>query len=262
MVAIMDWLYPLSGLVVGVIVGMTGMGGGSLMTPLLILVFGVPALTAVGTDLLFAAMTKSAGTVIHSKKGNVDWGVAGLLATGSVPATVLTIWTLSQVPTQSPMMAAIISITIGVALIVAGIAIIFRRRIRDYALARADNPTRTRYARTITVILGFVLGVLVSLCSVGAGALGVAILFFLYPRLPSIRIVGSDLAHAVPLTLVAGFGHWLIGNVEWYIVGALLLGSLPGIYIGSHLANRISERFMLPVLASMLTLIGLRLIVA
>ncbi|TWT05929.1 sulfite exporter TauE/SafE family protein [Reyranella sp. CPCC 100927] len=256
----MDWLYPLSGFGVGVIVGMTGMGGGSLMTPLLMLVFGVPALTAVGTDLLFAAMTKSAGTAIHSRKGNVDWGVAGLLAAGSVPATVLTIWTLSQIPKQSPMMAAIISITIGIALIIAGMAIFFRRRIRDYALARADNPTQTRYAGTITVILGAILGGLVSLCSVGAGALGVAILFFLYPRLPSIRIVGSDLAHAVPLTLVAGFGHWLIGNVEWYIVGALLLGSLPGIIIGSHFANRISERFLFPVLASMLTLIGLRLI--
>lgn len=174
----MDWLYPLSGFVVGVIVGMTGMGGGSLMTPLLMLVFGVPALTAVGTDLLFAAATKTAGTAIHSRKGNVDWGVAGLLAAGSVPATMLTIWTLSRVPKQSPMTAAIISITIGVALIVAAMAIFFRRRIRDYALARADDPTRTRYARTITVILGSVLGVLVSLCSVGAGALGVAILFF------------------------------------------------------------------------------------
>ena len=134
------------------------------------------------------------------------------------------------------------------------------RRIRDYALARADSPTRTRYSGPITVVFGAVLGVLVSLCSVGAGALGVAVLFFLYPRLPPVRIVGSDLAHAVPLTLVAGLGHWLIGSVDWYIVGALLLGSLPGISIGSHVAARISERFLLPVLASILVLIGLRLI--
>jgi uncharacterized protein len=135
-----------------------------------------------------------------------------------------------------------------------------RRRIRDYALARADNPTRTRYSSPITVVFGVMLGVLVSLCSVGAGALGVAVLFFLYPRLPPVRIVGSDLAHAVPLTLVAGLGHWLIGSVDWYIVGALLLGSLPGISIGSHVATRISDRVLLPVLASMLVLIGLRLI--
>jgi uncharacterized membrane protein YfcA len=259
-VATMDWLYPLSGFVVGAIVGLTGMGGGSLMTPLLILLFGVHPLTAVGTDLLYAAVTKTAGTAIHSKKGNVDWRVAGLLATGSVPATVLTIWVLSRVPKQSPTIATIMSVSMGVALIIAAVAIFFRHRIRDYALARADNPTRTRHSGPITVVFGAVLGVLVSLYSVGAGALGVAVLFFLYPRLPPARIVGSDLAHAVPLTMVAGLGHWLIGSVDWHIVGALLLGSLPGIAIGSHVAARISDRFLLPVLASILVLIGLRLI--
>ena len=210
-----------------------------------------------GTDLLYAAVTKTVGTAIHSKKGNVDWRLAGLLAAGSVPATVLTLWVLSRVPKQSPTTATIISMSIGVALIIAAVAIFFRRRIRDYALGR---PTRTRYSGPITVVFGAVLGVLVSLCSVGAGALGVAVLFFLYPRLPPVRIVGSDLAHAVPLTLVAGLGHWLIGSVDWYIVGAPLLGSLPGIPIGSHVAARISDRFLLPVLASILVLIGLRLI--
>ena len=224
----MVWLYPLSGFVVGALVGLTGMDGGSLMTPLLILRFGVHPLTAVGTDLIFAATTKTAGTAIHSKNGNVDWRVAGLLAAGSVPATVLTIWVLSRAPKQSPTTAAIISMSIGVTLIIAAVAIFLRRRIRDYALARADDPSRTRYAGPITVVFGAVLGVLVSLCSVGAGALGLAVLYFLYPRLPPVRIVGSDLAHAVPLTLVAGLGHWLIGSVDWYIVGALLLGSLPG----------------------------------
>ena len=259
-VATMDWLYPLSGFVVGAIVGLTGMGGGSLMTPLLILLFGVHPLTAVGTDLLYAAVTKTAGTAIHSKKGNVDWRVAGLLAAGSVPATVLIIWVLSRVPKQSPTTATIISMSMGVVLIIAAVAIFFRGRIRDYALARADNPTRMRYSGPITVVFGAVLGVLVSLCSVGAGALGVAVLFFLYPRLPPVRIVGSDLAHAVPLTLVAGMGHWVIGSVDWSIVGALLLGSLPGISVGSHVAARISDRLLLPVLASILVLIGLRLI--
>src|SRR5246127_2366468 len=134
-VATMDWLYPLSGFVVGAIVGLTGMGGGSLMTPLLILLFGVHPLTAVGTDLLYAAVTKTAGTAIHSKKGNVDWHVAGLLAAGSVPATVLTIWVLSRVPKQSPTITTIISVSMGVALIIAAVAIFFRHRIRDYALA-------------------------------------------------------------------------------------------------------------------------------
>jgi uncharacterized membrane protein YfcA len=256
----MDWLYPLSGFVVGAIVGLTGIGGGSLMTPLLILLFGVHPLTAVGTDLLYAAVTKTAGTAIHSKR--VTWTGAwpDSWLPDSVPATVLTILVLSRVPKQSPTTATIISVSMGMVLIVAAVAIFFRRRIRDYALARADNPTRTRTSGPITVVFGAVLGVLVSLCSVGAGALGVAVLFFLYPRLPAARIVGSDLAHAVPLTLVAGLGHWLIGNVDWYIVGALLLGSLPGISIGSQVAARISDRILLPVLASILVLIGLRLI--
>jgi uncharacterized protein len=256
----MDWLYPLSGFVVGAIVGLTGMGGGSLMTPLLILLFGVHPLTAVGTDLLYAAVTKTVGTAIHAKKGNVEWRVAAALSTGSVPATVLTIWMLSRLPKQSPTTASIISISIGVTLIVAALAIFFRRRIRDFALARGDNPRRTQYSGPITIVFGAVLGALVSLCSVGAGALGVAVLFLLYPRLAPVRVVGSDLAHAVPLTLAAGLGHWIIGSVDWSIVGALLLGSLPGIYFGSHLSTHISDRFLLPALATMLLLIGLRLI--
>jgi uncharacterized membrane protein YfcA len=167
---------------------------------------------------------------------------------------------LSRLPKQSPTTTSIISISIGVALVIAAMAIFFRRGIRNFALARADNPTRTQYSGPITVVFGALLGVLVSLCSVGAGALGVAVLFFLYPKLAPVRVVGSDLAHAVPLTLVAGLGHSIIGSVDWSIVGALLLGSLPGIYVGSHLSTRISDRFLLPALASMLLLIGLRLI--
>src|SRR5262249_32471797 len=151
--------------------GLTGMGGGSLMTPLLILLFGVHPLTAVGTDLLYAAVTKTAGTAIPSKKGNVDWRGAGLFAAGSVPAPGVTIWVLSRVPKQSPTTATIISTSMGVVLIIAAVAIFFRGRIRDYA--RADNPTRMRYSGLITVVFGAVLGMLVSLCSVGAGALGV-----------------------------------------------------------------------------------------
>jgi uncharacterized protein len=257
---IMDWLYPLSGFAVGGLVGLTGMGGGSLMTPLLILLFGVHPLTAVGTDLVFAAATKTAGTLIHAKKGNVEWRVAGVLATGSVPATVLTIWILARLPKHNPTTAAIISISIGAALIVAAVAIFFRRRIRNYALERADNLTRVQYAGPITAAFGALLGVVVSLCSVGAGALGVAVLFFLYPKLPPVRVVGSDLAHAVPLTVVAGVGHWVIGTVDWSIVGVLLLGSLPGIYLGSHLSSQVSDRILFPALASMMLLIGLRLI--
>ena len=142
----MDWLYPLSGFVVGAIVGLTGMGGGSLMTPLLILLFGVHPLTAVGTDLLYAAVTKTAGTAIHSKKGNVDWHVAGLLAAGSVPATVLTIWVLSRVPKQSPTAATIISVAMGVVLIIAAVAIFFRRLSADAVLYRSLHLLQCSHA--------------------------------------------------------------------------------------------------------------------
>ena len=255
----MDWLYPLSGFVVGAIVGLTGMGGGSLMTPLLILLFGVHPLTAVGTDLLYAAVTKTAGTAIHSKNGNVDWRVAGLLASNRYPPSAHDLGPVPDAEAEPDHSRHYLRVDRGGA-DHRGRSYLFRRRIRDYALARADNPTRTRYSGPITVVFGALLGVVVSVCSVGAGALGVAVLFFLYPRLPPVRIVGSDLAHAVPLTLVAGLGHWIIGSVDWYIVGALLLGSLPGIYIGSHLAAHIADRFLLPGLATMLMLMGLRLI--
>src|SRR5262249_47364733 len=165
-VATMDWLYPLSGFVVGAIVGLTGMGGVSLLTVLLILFLGVQPPRGVAPALLSPAVRKTAGTAIHSKKGNVDWRVAGLLAAGSVPATVLTIWVLSRVPKQSPTTATIISTSMGVTLIITAVAIFFCGFIRDYSLARADNPTRTRYPGPITVVFGSVLGVLVSLCSV------------------------------------------------------------------------------------------------
>src|SRR5262249_61650864 len=184
----------------GATVALTGMGGGSLFTPFVILLFGAPPPPAGGTDLFYAAVKKTAGPAIPPKKGNVDWRVAGLLAAGSVPATVLIIWVLSRVPKQSPTTATIISMSMGVVLIIAAVAIFFRGRIRDYALARADNPTRMRYSGPITVVFGAVLGVLVSLCSVGACALGVAVLFFLYPRLPPVCIVGSYLPHTLPLT--------------------------------------------------------------
>src|SRR3981189_1129867 len=148
-VATMDWLYPLSGFVVGAIVGLTGMGGGALMTPLLILLFGVHPLTAVGTDLLYAAVTKTVGTAIHPKKGTGEWRVPGLLAAGSVPATVLTIWVLSRVPRQSPTTATIISMSMGVVLIIAAVAILFRRRIRGVSLRRLANAERPAGCRGV-----------------------------------------------------------------------------------------------------------------
>ena len=255
----MDWLYPLSGFAVGCIVGLTGVGGGSLMTPLLVLLFGIHPATAVGTDLLYAAATKAGGTVVHGRKGHVEWGTVMRLAPGSRPASALTIYALTLLPRQSAAMSQLISLSLGIALFLTAFAIIFRRRILDFA-QRQEGTGTPRNRGHLTVLVGVVLGVLVSISSVGAGALGTAALFFLYPRLPAVRIVGSDVAHAVPLTLVAGIGHWLLGGVDWSLLGSLLVGSLPGIWIGSQVSAKVPDRILRPLLASMLVLVGAKLI--
>jgi hypothetical protein len=258
----MDYLYTLSGFAVGAIVGLTGVGGGSLMTPLLVLVFGVHPATAVGTDLLYAALTKAGGTAAHHRKGHIDWQVTRRLALGSIPAAAVTIGILSLLPKDSNVIGQVISHGLGFALLLTAIAILFGRKLRDYAGKHDESPLRQRHLGTITIIVGAILGVLVSISSVGAGALGVAALFFLYPKLSSVRIVGSDVAHAVPLTLVAGLGHWLLGGVDWALLGALLLGSLPGIWVGTQVSAKVPEHILRRILASMLILIGGKLIVA
>ena len=255
----MDPLYTLSGFVVGAIVGLTGVGGGSLMTPLLVLLFGVPPATAVGTDLLYAAFTKAGGTVTHAKQGHIDWKITGRLALGSIPAAAITIFVLSQLPKQSAAMTHTISVALGVALLLTATSIIFGRKLRDYAVHHQASGFRKHIGPT-TVIIGAILGVLVSISSVGAGALGVAALYFLYPHLLPKQIVGSDIAHAVPLTFVAGMGHWWMGSVDWTLLGSLLLGSLPGIWLGSRVSSKVPEHLLRRLLASMLVLIGAKLI--
>ncbi len=257
---LMDWMFTLSGFVVGAIVGLTGVGGGSLMTPLLVLVFGIHPATAVGTDLLYAAITKAGGTYVHTRKGHVDWRITRLLAMGSLPAALLTIWALSFLPKQSNEVSHVISVSLGIALLLTAGAIIFRHKLQNHALAHADDSAHTQLRAPITIAVGALLGVLVTVSSVGAGALGVAVLFYLYPRLPTIRIIGSDLAHAVPLTLVAGLGHWLLGSIDWSLLGSLLLGSLPGIWLGSHASAKIPDRILRPILACMLLVVGGKLI--
>jgi uncharacterized membrane protein YfcA len=258
----MDILYTLSGFAVGAIVGLTGVGGGSLMTPLLVLLFNVHPATAVGTDLLYAALTKAGGTVAHSRKGHIEWAVTGRLALGRIPAAAITIYVLSHLPKGSNTLGALISSGLGFALLLTAVALLFGRRLRDYAARHEDSPLRQCCLGKITVLVGAILGVLVTISSVGAGALGVAALFFLYPKLSPVKIVGSDVAHAVPLTLVAGLGHWMLGGVDWALLGSLLLGSLPGIWLGSHISSKVPEHILRRLLASMLILIGGKLIAA
>lgn len=258
----MDFLYTLSGFAVGAIVGLTGVGGGSLMTPLLVLLFGVHPATAVGTDLLYAAITKAGGTVAHGRKGHIDWSITGRLALGSIPAAAITVYILSQLPKGSNVIGQLISHGLGFALLLTAIAILFGRKLRDYASKHEESALRKCCLGKITVLVGALLGVVVTISSVGAGALGVAVLFFLYPKLPPIRIVGSDVAHAVPLTLVAGLGHWMLGGVDWALLGSLLLGSLPGIWLGTHVSAKVPEHILRRLLASMLVIIGSKLVFA
>lgn len=259
----MSIAYTIAGFSVGAIVGLTGVGGGSLMTPLLVLMFGINPSVAVGTDLLYAAITKAGGTLAHGMKGTVDWAITRRLAAGSIPAAALTLLLVGHfAPGGIGGAAALIKTSLGVALLLTALAIVFRKQIQAYALRHTGGQENPRRTAILTVITGAVLGILVSISSVGAGALGVSALFFLYPRLPTLRIVGSDIAHAVPLTLVAGIGHWFLGSVDWSLLGSLLIGSLPGIWLGSHISTRVPDRVLRPILATMLVLVGSKLIAA
>jgi uncharacterized protein len=253
-------LFILSGLFVGLVVGVTGVGGGSLMTPILVLLFGIHPATAVGTDLLYAAATKSVGTAVHGFNGTVVWRVTGLLALGSAPTALAMIYLLNHFGPFGPGASAFITVILGYALLLTAAAMLLRSRIQAYATTRVGriNPT-TRDA--LTILTGIALGVFVSLSSVGAGALGVTALILLYPEIPTSQIVGSDIAHAVPLTLVAGFGHWLIGSVNFGTLGLLLIGSIPGIILGSFLAPRLPDAWLRPLLALVLVIVGARLVI-
>jgi uncharacterized protein len=255
----MEWLYTLAGLGVGFIVGLTGVGGGSLMTPLLVMGFGMAPSTAVGTDLLYAALTKSGGTWVHWKRGNVDWKIAGWLACGSLPASLGTLWFLKKYVVNTPALETLISTTLGVALLATAAALLLRGRVGKRRPAQY-TPVPPEPRRTATVVTGVCLGVLVTLSSVGAGALGTVALIVLYPRLLPVKVVGTDIVHAVPLTLVAGIGHLYLGTVDFVLLARLLAGSLPGIWLGSHLASRMPTGVLRPILACMLALIGGRLV--
>jgi uncharacterized membrane protein YfcA len=246
----------LSGFAVGVIVGLTGVGGGSLMTPILVLLFGIHPATAVGTDLLHAAITKSGGTWVYARRGDVQWRVTALLAAGSLPAAICTLFVLHRFM-QPPENPRILTTALGLALLITAFAMLWRARLRRLSRVQLDAAPRHP---ALTVITGALLGVLVTLSSVGAGALGIAALLFLYPRLPAVRLVAADLAHAVPLTLVAGVGYWLFGDVNWTLLGSLLIGSLPGIYLGSRFAGRLPERLLRLLLALTLLLVAGKLL--
>lgn len=264
----MDVFFIISGFGVGLLVGLTGVGGGALMTPLLIFGFGITPAVAVGTDLAFAAITKTNGVWVHARQATVDWRIVRRLASGSLPAALITLAVLGQIDTHTEQAQGFITTTLGLALILSAGALLWRLRRaagndttgQQPELSQAEQQ-RTEKRRTLaTVATGVVLGVLVTLTSVGAGALGAAVLFWLYPRLSAARVVGTDLAHAVPLAALGGLGHWQMGTVDLTLLGALLIGSLPGIYLGSRLSAALPEQWLRPMLATLLLVIGFRLV--
>ena len=250
-----DPIYVTSGFGVGLLVGMTGVGGGSLMTPLLILLFGVHPATAVGTDLLYAAATKAGGSAVHGWARSIHWPAVIRLGSGSIPASIVTLVVLWQLHLDGATARSLVNVVLCFALLLTAASLIFRKAIMEsfrWRLQQLDTETSAR----ATVLVGAALGVLVSISSVGAGAVGVTALLLLYPQLPMARIVGSDIAHAVPLTLIAGIGHWAMGAVDWQLMGVLLIGSLPGIVIGSYCATRVPETALRLLLAATLIMVA------
>ena len=251
--------HALLGCLVGVLVGLTGVGGGSLMTPLLVLLFGIHPTTAVGTDLLFAAVTKSVGTSVHGAARTVVWPVVGRMALGSVTMTAVTLLVLARFGRTDPHVVALVTLGLGASLLLTSVTVLFRPAIVRWAVTHIDRPT-PRTAARLTVAMGGILGVLVSMTSVGAGAIGVTALILLYREMPIARVVATDIAHAVPLTLVAGAGHWWLGDVNGRLLVSLLIGSIPGIVLGSVASTRVPERVLRPILAAVLALVGFKLL--
>jgi uncharacterized membrane protein YfcA len=268
----MNLMYTASGFAVGLLVGITGVGGGSLMTPLLVFLFGFKPAVAVGTDLIYAAITKSVGVFVHhGKHGSVDWEIVGWLALGSLPFSGMTLYVLKNLMDVGKEVTGTITFTLGIALLLTAFALLIRsimmRRTAKLAIiddehSSPENSGRfsPRWEKVATVLTGAVLGVLVTLSSVGAGALGTVALLFLYPRMTTVKIVGTDLAHAIPLTAMAGLGHLSLGNFDLELLASLLVGSIPGIWIGSHLSAKIPEQFLRPILGTLLLVIGLKFV--
>ncbi len=255
----MDPLFTLAGLLVGICIGLTGVGGGALMTPILVLGFGIPAVIAVGTDLVYAAVTKASGVWFHGRRGSIRWSLVGYLSLGSLPATLVSIAVLDYLQPEGRH-EQLITVALGVTLIFTSLVLLLKERISS-GLSKGKRRGAAwvrKHRRPLLIALGAVLGVLVTLSSVGAGALTAAILFLLYPRLPAIAVVGTDLAHAVPLAALAGLGHMQLGNVDMALLGSLLLGSIPGTALGSQLGIHLPETMLRRGLAGILFITGLK----
>ncbi|MGR9073367.1 MAG: sulfite exporter TauE/SafE family protein [Gammaproteobacteria bacterium] len=261
----MDFLHISAGAIVGLIIGLTGVGGGSLMTPILVLGFGFAPTVAVGTDLLYAALTKSSGVFFHHKNRTIDWKIVFLLGLGSIPSSIVTIQCLDKIRSLGFDYNHVVMSTLSIMLILTSFIVILKNRLLLYAHSRhPDNLILSlvrQFRSQITWLCGIVLGVVVTISSVGAGAIGAAILFLMYPKKKSVEIVGTDLAHAVPLTAVAGVGHFHFGTVDMGLLGGLLLGGIPCIYLGSLIGKKLPDSVLRPLIAMILFILGIKILI-
>nr|WP_198983000.1 sulfite exporter TauE/SafE family protein [Herbaspirillum sp. ASV7] len=252
--------YVVSGFAVGLLVGLTGVGGGSLMTPLLTLLFGIHPSVAVGTDLAFASATKTAGTLAHRFKGTVRWDVVRRLSYGALPAALVTTLLLKHFGAVSDGIALTIRYSIAISVFLTVVALLFRSRMQAWLNAHPQRQLQGATLANATIAAGALLGTLVTISSIGAGAVGATLLVLLYPRLTPAEIAGTDIAYAVPLTAIAALGHWWLGSINWELLATLLLGSVPGITIGSLAARAVPEKFLRGLLAITLTSVAVKLI--
>jgi uncharacterized membrane protein YfcA len=256
----MSITYILSGFAVGLLVGMTGVGGGSLMTPLLTLLFGVSPSVAVGTDLAFASLTKSAGTITHRSRGNVQWPIVGRLSLGALPAALLATLALQYLGPLNAAIGQVIRYSIAVSVMFTVVAILFRARMLAWVNRHPERQLQGRKLRAATITAGALLGTLVTVSSIGAGAIGATLLLMLYPKLSPAEVAGTDIAYAVPLTAIAAVGHWWLGSINWLLLLTLLVGSVPGITLGSWAAKAVPEGFLRGLLAMTLAGVAFKLV--
>ncbi|WP_298144632.1 sulfite exporter TauE/SafE family protein [uncultured Acinetobacter sp.] len=267
--------FILAGVLVGFCVGVTGVGGGSLMTPILISLFRIEPHIAIGTDLLYAAISKFCGSLVHAKKMNIVWPIVIWLAVGSIPASFATHWVLENFLSQSTHYKAVLTMVLGFMLTLTGVSIVFRSSIEKFFnryrsqeqldmsadLSRSNLSAQAKEKRVLIILMGIILGVFVTLSSVGAGAFGIMALVLMFPNLPMIRIIGSDVVHAVLLTLVAGLGYMSAGNVDYALLGWLLCGSIPAIVVGTLVSSRLPEKIIRKVLGLTLCVIGINFMI-
>jgi uncharacterized membrane protein YfcA len=252
--------YIVAGFGVGVLVGMTGVGGGSLMTPLLTLMFGVSPSVAVGTDLAFASITKGVGTITHRFNRTVQWPIVRRLCLGALPSALVATLFLKHFGALGEEIGQVIRYTIAVSVLLTVVALLFRGKLMKWVSERPERQLQGRALAATTIGAGAVLGALVTVSSIGAGAIGATLLVLLYPRLTPAEVAGTDIAYAVPLTAIAAVGHWWLGSIDWMLLATLLVGSVPGITVGSMLARKMPERFLRALLATMLTGVAAKLI--